>query len=103
MSRKAANWSAGALALINRFEAGVFPGGEQRRGELRKIVSFNAAFCTIICARHGDFVEAVKLYLRTFFWQLESCEYSYLLKTPFRIVLCTLRLWPFRAIDRRAF
>jgi len=103
MSRKAANWSAGALALIQRFEAGVFPGGERRRPELRRLVSFNAAFCTFACVRRGDFLEGVRLYLRTFFWQFASREYRFLAMAPFRLVLCALGLWPLRAVDRRPF
>jgi glycosyltransferase involved in cell wall biosynthesis len=103
MSRQASNWSAGALALIKRFEAGVFPGGETRRRELRKIISYNAAFGTFACVKHGDFVEGATLYLRTFFWQLRSGEYSYLMKMPFRLVLCALGLWPLRRADRIPF
>jgi hypothetical protein len=102
-SLNAASWSAGALALIRRFDAGVFPGGEQRRREARKIVSFNTAFGTLFCMKHGAPVEGVKLYLRTFCWQFASREYSYLLKTPFRLVLCFFGLWPLRAVDRDAF
>jgi glycosyltransferase involved in cell wall biosynthesis len=102
-SMNVANWSAGALALIRRYDAGVFPGGEQRRREARKIVSFNTAFSTLFCMKHGAPLEGVKLYFRTFFWQLASREFSYLLKTPFRLILCFFGLWPLKAVDRDAF
>jgi len=103
ISRKAANWSAGALALIKRYDAGAFPGGKERSHQVRKIVSFNAAFCALTCALRGDLLEGVRLYLKTFFWQLHAGEYSHLVKTPIRLLLCSVGLWPLNAKDRRAF
>jgi glycosyltransferase involved in cell wall biosynthesis len=103
MSRQTANWSAGAMALIKRYDAGAFPGDEERRRRARQIVSFNAAFCALTCALRGDLPEGFRLYLKTFRWQWEAGAYSHLVKTPFRLLLCTAGLWPLRAVDRRAF
>jgi glycosyltransferase involved in cell wall biosynthesis len=103
MSRKTANWTAGALALIKRYDAGAFPGNEERRRQARKIVSHNAAFCACTCALRGDLFEGIKIYLKTFFWQLNGGEYGYLVKTPFRLLLGSAGLWPFKPGARRAF
>lgn len=99
-SNQARLWSKGAVARILRYEAGEYPGGESRRGHLRKMVSYNAAWATLHCMKSRSFRAGAELYLKTFLWQLRGGEIDYLLKTPLRFLLCLIGLWPLHATDR---
>ena len=99
-SREARLWSQGAIARVHRHEAGKYPGGEKWRMQVRKMVAYNAAWSTLHCMKSRSFVRGCELYLRTFLWQARGGEVDYLLKTPVRLVLCLLGLWPLHAKDR---
>lgn len=94
LSNEAPLWSEGATTLIRRYDAGLYPGGEQRRAELRHLVASNAAWYTLHCMKSRAFWTGIKLYLKTLPWQARAGEFDYLVKTPFRLMLCFVGLWP---------
>jgi glycosyltransferase involved in cell wall biosynthesis len=99
-SNQARLWAEGVVARIRRFDAGGYPGGELRRDQVRKMISYNAAWATLHCLKAGSFRTGGALYLKTFLWQLRYREIDYLVKTPLRFGLCLLGLWPLRAVHR---
>lgn len=103
LSGRAELWFDGATTIIRRFDAGAYPGGEERLRELRKIVALYAAACTLHCMKSRAFWTGIKLYLKTLPWYARAGEFNYLLKTPFRLLLCFVGLWPLNANARRTF
>jgi glycosyltransferase involved in cell wall biosynthesis len=99
-SREDRFWAEGVVARIRRYNAGIYPGGESRRGDVRKMVSYNAAWATLHCMKSRSFRAGGELYVKTFLWQLRGGEIDYLLKTPLRFLLCLIGLWPLHAADR---
>jgi glycosyltransferase involved in cell wall biosynthesis len=93
-------WSKGAIARIQRHEAGGYPGGELWRGRVRRMVAYNVAWSTLHCMKVRSFAAGFELYLKTFWWQARGGELDYLLKTPFRLLLCMVGLWPLQAKHR---
>jgi hypothetical protein len=99
-SGEARLWSTGAIARIHRHDAGKYPRGEKWRAQVKKMVAYNAAWSTLHCMKSRSFLRGCELYLRTFWWQARGGEIDYLLKTPVRLLLCLLGLWPLHAKDR---
>jgi glycosyltransferase involved in cell wall biosynthesis len=90
-------WVAGALTMIRRYRDGVFPGGPERKAEVRQIVASHVNFYTLFCIETGARWEATKLYLKTFGWFAREGYFNHLLVTPLHIALHLVRPWVRRA------
>jgi glycosyltransferase involved in cell wall biosynthesis len=90
-------WTTGAMTMLRRYREGVFPGGPERKAELRQIVADHVIFYTRFCIQFGARWEGTKLYLRTFAWFAARGYFNHLLTTPPYIALHLLRPWVRRA------
>lgn len=94
-SRK--RWAAGAMTMMQRYRDGAFPGGPERKAELRQIVAKHVIFYMDFCVQYGAPWEGTKLYLKTFAWYAGRGYFKHLLTTPPQIVMQVLRPWARRA------
>jgi glycosyltransferase involved in cell wall biosynthesis len=96
-------WYLGGCSLIRRCEMGVFPGGRARRAEVRKMICREITFFSFICLYLGGpgMWRGIKLYLRTFIWQMRARHLGYLVRFPLCAALRLIGKWPLKAELRR--
>jgi glycosyltransferase involved in cell wall biosynthesis len=87
---------SGALRLLAREKAGVYPGGSERTRERHRILARLIRPTTLACVRKGALKQGWDLYCSTFGWNVEHKHWRYVLAFPIFAILALLR----RAISR---
>jgi hypothetical protein len=81
----------GALFLVQREQAGVYPGGDAAKERRRRIIAATARNTSLRCLLGGDTREAVDLYVATVMWNLTLGHLRYVAAFPGLALLSGLR------------
>ena len=73
---------AGILYLIEQERGGIYPGGESRINDRRRVVTLHVRPVSLDCARRGLWSEAWRLYRASFAWHVQLGRWKYLLGFP---------------------
>jgi cellulose synthase/poly-beta-1,6-N-acetylglucosamine synthase-like glycosyltransferase len=87
-------WYKGALFLLQQERKGLYPGGKLRQCERRHCLAMDAAYRSLVCLKAGNVMNALRIYLASLTWQIQSAHFDYLFKTPVRMLLALIDLWP---------
>lgn len=82
------NWSKtldGAMNLVSNEIAGVYPGGEKRARERRRILGRHLRPIILETLRRGQRGDALQLFRRTWHWSVEERRFRYLGAFVFRL------------------
>src|SRR5262245_39028466 len=82
---------AGIWYLVRIEQAGLYPGGEARAVERRRILTRHLRPASLDCLRHGLRAQAWELYRATFTWHTRLGRWKYLGAFPVLAVMATLR------------
>jgi cellulose synthase/poly-beta-1,6-N-acetylglucosamine synthase-like glycosyltransferase len=87
-------WFQGAMFLLQQEKRGVYSGGSSRLHERRQCLARDAAYRSLMCLKAGDVMNCLRIYLASFTWQIRHGWSDYLWKTPLRMMLASVGLWP---------
>lgn len=82
----------GLTRLINREQAGVYPGGAEWATQRRRIIARHVRPAILACTRRSDLTSARHLYRETFAWNIQDRRYAFLLGTPVLMARAVLPL-----------
>lgn len=87
-------WCKGSLFLLQQERHGRYSGGKLRQRERRHCLARNAAYYSLVCLKAGAVKNCLWIFLSSLNWQIQSCHFDYLCKTPVRMLLALAGLWP---------
>lgn len=87
-------WYEGAVFMLEQERQHHYPGGDARRQERRAIMANGTAYRSLVCLKMNSPGSCLKLYVRSFALQCAAGNWDYLWKTPARVILNLVGLWP---------
>jgi GT2 family glycosyltransferase len=82
---------AGVVRLLARERTGAYPGGKPRARERERILSRHARPAALACLRAGEAAQGWQLYCSTFWWNVRSGHWTYVLGFPLLAVTAVIR------------
>ena len=73
---------AGIARLMDREEAGIYPGGRERRRDRRRFITQHVRAASLAAPGQGLLSEALALYARSFGWHCQQGRWKFLLGFP---------------------
>jgi GT2 family glycosyltransferase len=81
---------SGAMRLLARESAGVYPGGSERSRDRHRILARHTRPTALACVKNGELKQGWELYRSTFGWNIELGHWRYVLAFPFLAALAVL-------------